>query len=82
MMSEQEERNKPSGMMSKSLMEGYVEALRAHDWSHEFSDDARVWRRGVAEYTTLQELQRAVDPLFEVWNVHCHAKCKNGVRYT
>ena len=36
--------------------------LQFHDWTYEFSDDHRVWKRGVAERDNInQEQKRLVD---------------------
>ena len=35
--------------------------LKEHDWSYEFSDDHRVWKRGTAERDAInQEQQRLI----------------------
>ena len=36
--------------------------LQFHDWQYEFSDDHRVWKRGVAERDSInQEQKRLID---------------------
>lgn len=60
---------------------GYVQALKAHDWSHEFSDDSAVYQRGRAELGALREQQRRIDPSFSIWNQHCPAQCRDGRAY-
>ena len=32
--------------------------LKAHDWSYEFSDDHRVWKRGTAERAAINQEQK------------------------
>lgn len=51
-------------------MDFYVSALKEHDWSHAYSDDARVWRSGRDSLTALQASQALIDPEFAVWNAH------------
>jgi hypothetical protein len=60
---------------------GYVSALKAHDWSHEFSDDGRVYRRGRDELEQLRATQQRIDRNFQVWNQHCDPQCMNGRAY-
>lgn len=59
----------------------YEQALRRHDWSHEFSDEYEYARRGRAELAALREMQRRLDPGFDIWNVWCHPSCRNGRGY-
>lgn len=62
--------------MSDMLKE-FEKALRNHDWYYDYSDDGRVWRRGVAEADSIRNMreqlvkdghQLAVDAL---WAEHC-----------
>lgn len=46
----------------------YLKALRAQDWSFEFSDDGRAYRAGRASLESLRALQAEIDPEGEVWN--------------
>jgi len=46
----------------------YRALLQAHDWTFEYSEDQTVWRRGSAELARLRELQKKLDPKYEVWN--------------
>jgi hypothetical protein len=32
--------------------------LQSHDWSYEFSDDHRVWKRGTAERNAISDEQK------------------------
>jgi hypothetical protein len=48
----------------------YIAALRAHDWTYEFSDEHAVWQRGFNERSRLTRFQREIDPLFAIWNTH------------
>lgn len=59
----------------------YVKALKAHDWSHDFSDDADVARRGRESLALLRMVQREIDPEWAVWNVIAPACCRNGASY-
>jgi len=46
----------------------YRALLKAHDWTFEYSEDQTVWRRGGTELARLRELQKRLDPKYEVWN--------------
>lgn len=59
----------------------YVAALRGHDWSFEFSDDARAVRHGRESLAQLRLAQRELDPAFVLWNQHAPAQCRNGAAY-
>lgn len=61
--------------------EAYIKALKAHDWSSQFSDSADVAQRGREALRELKHLQRELDPEFEVWNTYCHPKCRDGREY-
>lgn len=62
-------------------MAAYVQALKDHDWSHEFSDDFRVWQAGSRQLDALYAMRVRLDPDYSVWNQHCHPACTNGRRY-
>jgi hypothetical protein len=51
----------------------YVTLLQQHDWSHEFSDDGDVYKRGRAQLQELRLLQRDLDPDGALWNAHAPA---------
>jgi hypothetical protein len=48
----------------------YINLLKAHDWSFEYSDDGSVWRAGRLALTTLRIAQKQFDPSGEVWNTY------------
>lgn len=48
----------------------YIEALKSHDWSFEYSDDQRVWLKGRQELSQLRQMQHDLDPKYELWNEH------------
>jgi broad specificity polyphosphatase/5'/3'-nucleotidase SurE len=60
-------------IVRQAQIDGYVKALRLHDWSHEASDDHNVWRAGRAQLKHLEQLQRELDPDFAIWNVNAPA---------
>lgn len=53
-----------------SLLSGYIEALKKHDWSYEMSDDHAAWIRGSNERSRLNRMQRELDADFAIWNEH------------
>lgn len=59
----------------------YVKALQRHDWSHEFSDDGAVARRGRESLAQLRMVQRELDPEFFIWNTYAPAQCRDGAVY-
>lgn len=48
----------------------FVTRLARMDWSFEFCDDARIYRKGVAELAALRLEQLDVDPTAQLWNKH------------
>lgn len=48
--------------------EKYRKLLRSHDWYYDYSDDHRVWKRGVEERDTLNGMRRQIDPEGTIWN--------------
>lgn len=48
----------------------FVARLARMDWSFEFCDDARVYRKGVADLAALRLEQLDVDPTAQLWNKH------------
>jgi hypothetical protein len=62
--------------------EAYAKLLQSHDWSHEFSDDGRVYNVGRQQLEVLRAMQRSIDPWFRIWNQHCPDQCKDGRAYS
>jgi len=52
----------------KNNEEEYRKTLKAHDWYYNFSDDHRVWQRGLESYKKLTILRKENDPNFSIWN--------------
>ena len=52
----------------KDTLENYQKLLREHDWEHEYSADANVYRRGVEQRRELHRLRRLLDHDNVVWN--------------
>lgn len=59
----------------------YLKLLRAHDWSSQFSDSADVALMGRASMRLMRDLQRQVDPEFEMWDALCPPQCRGGKEY-
>jgi hypothetical protein len=49
----------------------YVQALKDHDWSFEYSDDHAVHQRGWNARENLKTLRKKLDPDGTLWNAHC-----------
>ena len=54
--------------LGPQAMDDYITKLKRHDWSYDYSDDHRVWQRGVDERNAIRNLQKVIDPDFEVYN--------------
>lgn len=48
----------------------YIQALKFHDWSYQYSEDMRVWRAGASQRAVLNDLRSRLDPDGAVWNQH------------
>lgn len=48
----------------------FVARLARMDWSFEHTDDARIYRKGVAELAALRLEQLDTDPSAQLWNKH------------
>lgn len=59
----------------------YLRQLRAHDWSSQFSDDPNVALIGRSSLRLLRDLQREIDPDYEMWNALCPPQCRGGREY-
>ena len=49
-------------------LKDYIQKLKSHDWYHDYSDDHRVWQKGNAEKHEIRNMQKEIDPDFEIWN--------------
>jgi len=55
-------------MNALNIIKNYIEALETHDWSYKYSDDHRAYESGSKSRETLLEIQKQIDPEFQVWN--------------
>ena len=53
-----------------STKDSYIQLLRTHDWSYEWSDDPGVFRRGSQERQALNQMRTQVDEDYSIWNEH------------
>lgn len=60
------------------MMEEYIQKLLSHDWFYEYSDDHKVWKKGVNQRGEILDLQQELDASYEIWNKyapeHFHVK--------
>lgn len=56
----------------------YVDALKKHDWSFEYSDCGRTYRKGYESRARILEMQRRLDPEFRIWNLNCPERYRSG----
>ena len=52
----------------QSTKHSYINLLMTHDWSYEWSDDPRVFKRGSNERQALRQMQTQVDENYDLWN--------------
>lgn len=53
--------------------ETYIQLLKKHDWTYDYSEDQRVWVKGKGEKTLLVGLQKELDKDGVLWNSHAPA---------
>lgn len=56
--------------LGPNAMERYVELLKRHDWTYQYSDDHSVWKRGQAEADAIRKLGDIVDPERNLYKKH------------
>lgn len=61
-------------------LEQYINALKWHDWSFEFSDDSTSYDRGRAVRQQINAAQPALDPEFKLWNQYAPHDFKRGTK--
>lgn len=54
----------------------YRNALQAHDWFYQYSDDHGVWAKGRSQYKALVEMQKDIDPAGAIWNEYAPQEMK------
>jgi translation initiation factor IF-2 len=60
------------------LIEEYKTLLSRHDWTYEFSDDYREWKKGHEELKRLNEMSKIVDPDRIIWNMYYPERFRKG----
>jgi len=58
-------------MSEMTDLDKYINGLRYHDWSYNYSDDHRVWKKGQAERESLYYQRKKLDPDGTIWNKYC-----------
>ena len=51
-------------------MKKYIDMLKSHDWTYQYSDDHSVWQRGSAEADEIRRLGDIVDPDRKLYKQH------------
>ena len=64
----EQEREAKAKELGDAGMQDYVQKLKSHDWTYEYSDDHRYWQKGSAERDELHRLADILDPDHKIWN--------------
>lgn len=56
--------------MAITTREGYIQAVKRHDWFYEAASDQNDWRKGVRERAEISKAQPIFDPGYAIWNSH------------
>lgn len=54
----------------------YRQALGAHDWYYDYSDDHSVWAAGKAQRAALRDMRNNIDADGKIWNEYAPADFK------
>lgn len=57
-------------MPADVMRQRYLELLKTHDWSYEYSDDTYAYLRGKTRHNEILELAKHIDPTFALYNEH------------
>jgi len=57
----------------------YEKCLLLHDWTHDFSDEYRITRKGREEKVQLMRMQKLYDEDFTLWNYYAPVEFKKGL---
>lgn len=57
--------------MNETGTDEYRKLLNEHDWTFEYSDDGRNYRKGLDQRANLLGMQKRLDPDFAIWNEIC-----------
>lgn len=58
---------------NEPTLDDYRDALAAHDWFYEFSDDHRVWGNGRNQEARLRLMAKTLDPDLTIWKQYAPA---------
>lgn len=53
--------------LGPEAMEKYVDMLKSHDWTYQYSDDHSVWQRGQAESDAISGMMKILDPDMKIY---------------
>ena len=50
------------------MLQQYVDMLKSHDWTYDYSDDHRAWTKGHEERNAIRSMAKTIDPDLEIYN--------------
>ena len=69
--------------LGPEAMEKYVDMLKSHDWTYQYSDDHSVWQRGQAESDAISGMMKILDPDMKIYKkyspFHDEEKTENTI---
>lgn len=62
-----------------SATDRYIDALQAHDWFFDYSDDHGVFRQGMEQRRQLDALAQELDPDYRIWDAYAPGQFRRAV---
>ena len=59
------------------MLQQYIDMLKKHDWTYDYSDDHRAWSKGQQERGAINQMAKKIDPDFEIFDKYDPLKKEN-----
>ena len=50
------------------MLQQYIDMLKSHDWTYDYSDDHNAWTKGHEERNAIRSMAQKIDPDLEIYN--------------
>jgi len=69
--------------LGPEAMDKYIDMLKSHDWTYQYSDDHSVWQRGQKESEAISSMMKILDPDMKIYKkyspFHKEEKTENTI---
>ena len=59
------------------MLQQYIDMLKSHDWTYDYSDDHNAWTKGHEERNAIRSMAKTIDPDLEIYNKYDPLKKEN-----